>query len=67
MIQAISLWPHIVEARDQFYVSPCGICGRRSMGEFSFRALRYPPLLHSHISFIYHVLCLILALGSVLK
>jgi hypothetical protein len=37
------------------------------MGQFSFRALWFPLMLHSHISFIYHVLCLTLALGSVIK
>jgi len=67
MTQAICRWPHIAEARDQSYVSSCGIFGERSMGQFSFRALGFPPMLHSHISFIYHVLCLILAFGSVLK
>jgi len=67
MTQAISRWPHIVEARDQSYVSSCGICGGRSVGQFSFRALRFPLMLHSHISFIYHVICLILTLSSVLK
>jgi len=58
MTQAIFRWPHIAEARDQSYVSSCGVCGGRSMGQFSFQALRFSPMLHSHISFIFHVLCL---------
>jgi hypothetical protein len=55
------------QARDQYYVSSCGICGVRSMGQFSFRVLWFPLLLHSHISLNYYVLCLILALSTVLK
>ena len=55
------------QARDLSYVSSCVICGVRSLGQFSFRVLIFPLMLHSKISFNYHALCLILALSSVLK
>jgi len=62
MLQAVSHWPLSSEAR--FDPKPCEICGGQNgiVRDFDFLlSVSFPPLIHTH-SFLYHHLCMMLAM-----